>query len=297
MTVNGTGAGDDGVEIVVRAPATRGWARVAERVVQLRGYGPLIVNLARRDLSTRQKRSALGWLWSFINPAASLAILTLVFGTFLRIAPPVAGNGELESFAVYLFCALVVWNLFDGVIKGSITALTDAGPLLNKVYFPPEAPAMANLAVTATQTAFEFVVLVVVLIAVGNISWTIFLWLYLFVLISLLSLGIGLFVSVFNVFYRDVGYLVTLGLQVVFYATPIIYPLGIIPERAWGLPALDIIKFNPIAQLTEMSRDILYDLEVPSALRLGYATCAAVLVFAVGYTVFVRQTENIAEEL
>ena len=84
--------------------------------------------------------SVLGSLWSLLNPAATLAIYSLVFGAFLRIEPPVAGNGELKNFALYLFCALVMWNFFSQVVRGSQEALTGAGPLLKKVYFPPSAP-------------------------------------------------------------------------------------------------------------------------------------------------------------
>ena len=163
-------------EISWRHPPTGRWPSLAGRARELAGYGPLIANLARRDLAARYKRSVLGWLWSLINPAARLAILTLVFGRFLRIAPPVAGNGELESFAVYLFCALVVWNFFESVVTGSMTSLGSAGPLLNKVYFPPECPLVANLVVVASQTAFEILVLIIVLAAVGNVSVTFLLW-------------------------------------------------------------------------------------------------------------------------
>ena len=283
--------------VIVRTPPGKWWSAIRARGHEVVGYRALVANLARRDLAARYKRSVLGWAWSLINPIARLAILSLVFGQFLRIIPPVAGNGELQNFAVYLFCALVVWNAFEGIVTGSMSSLVGAGPLLNKVYFPPESPGIANVLVVSNQTVFEFGVLVIVLVALQNVSWTFLFWPYIFAMVILLAFGIGLAVSVYNVFYRDVGYLVGIILQLLFYAVPIIYPFGLIPDEVWGIPVVEIIKLNPLAQLTEMSRDVLYDLELPSGLRVAYTTCACVSIFFLGWFIFVRKTANIAEEL
>lgn len=283
--------------VTVLTPPGRWWSAVRIRGREIFGYQALIANLARRDLAARYKRSVLGWAWSLINPIARLAILSLVFGQFLKIIPPVAGNGDLQNFAVYLFCALVVWGAFEGVVVGSMTSLVGAGPLLNKVYFPPESPGIANVLVVSNQTAFEFAVLVLVLAALGNVGWTFFFWPYIFAMVILLAFGIGLAVSVYNVFYRDVGYLVGIILQLLFYAVPIIYPFALVPDEAWGIPVVQLIRFNPLAQLTEMSRDVLYDLELPSLVRVIYTTVTCVSVFFVGWFIFVRKTANIAEEL
>ena len=105
---------------------------------QVWSYRTLISNLAQRDLKARYKKSFLGWLWSLINPAATLGIYTVVFGFFLRAEPPAAGNGS-KSFALYLFCGLVVWNLFSGVINTSIASFQTAGPLLTRTYSRPSA--------------------------------------------------------------------------------------------------------------------------------------------------------------
>ena len=107
---------------------------------QVWSYRTLIVNLAQRDLKARYKKSFLGWAWSLINPAATLGIYTLVFGVFLKGQAPTAGNGSLNSFALFPFCGLVLWNLFSGVINTSIMSFLNAGGLLTRTYFPPEAP-------------------------------------------------------------------------------------------------------------------------------------------------------------
>ncbi len=266
-------------------------------VLEIWGYRELIGRLVQRELGARYKRSVLGWLWSMLNPAATLAIYALVFGVLLKFDPPRAGNGRFDNFALYLFCALVMWNAFYGVITGAMSALLDLGSLLGKVYFPPEAPAVAALFTVLFQAAIEASILMLILICLVNVSWTFLLWPVLLLFLSVFALGIGLILSVWNVRYRDVGYLATIALQFLFYVTPIVYPLSIIPERAMGLPARDIIRLNPLSQFTEASRELLYGLDWPGVLRLGLMALISLAVGMGGWLMFKVRTRDIAEEL
>ena len=265
--------------------------------LEIWGYRELIGRLVQRELGARYKRSVLGWLWSMLNPAATLAIYALVFGVLLKFEPPRAGNGRFDNFALYLFCALVMWNAFYGVITGAMSALLDLGSLLGKVYFPPEAPAVAALFTALFQAAIEASILMLILICLVNVSWTFLLWPVLLLFLSIFALGIGLVLSVWNVRYRDVGYLATIALQFLFYVTPIVYPLSIIPERAMGLPARDIIRLNPLSQFTEASRELLYGLDWPGVLRLGLMALISLAVGVGGWLMFKVRTRDIAEEL
>src|SRR5262245_22356577 len=224
-------------------------------VTQVWGYRGLIGNLAQRELKSRYKRSVLGWLWSLINPASTLLIYTVVFGTVMRISPPVAGNGELKSFALYLFAALLVWNFFNGVVVGSMGSLIGAGPLLKKVYFPPECPAIANVLTVLIQTGIEAGIMVAVMIVVGNVSWTFLLFPYILLLLVMFSLGIGMVLSLLNVYLRDINYLVGIAMNLLFYGTPIVYPYTLVEENAptW---AQVVVTLNPLTQFVGASRDI-----------------------------------------
>lgn len=266
-------------------------------VLEIWGYRELIGRLVQRELASRYKRSLLGWLWSMLNPAATLAIYALVFGVLLKFDPPRAGNGRFDNFALYLFCALVMWNAFYGVITGAMSALLDLGSLLGKVYFPPEAPAVAALVTVLFQAAIEASILMLILVSLANVSWTFLLWPVLVVLLAIFALGVGLVLSVWNVRYRDVGYLATIALQFLFYVTPIVYPLSLIPERAMGLPVRDIIRLNPLSQFTEASRELLYGLDWPGLLRLGLMAVISLAVGAGGWVMFKARTRDIAEEL
>jgi ABC-type polysaccharide/polyol phosphate export permease len=213
------------------------------------------------------------------------------------VVPPPMGDGETRIFAIYLFCGLVVWNFFSGTVTGSMMAVQNAGPMLSKVYFPPACPAIANMLTVLTQTFLEASILLVVLAVIGNLGWQVVLFPFLMVLAMMFSLGIGLIVSIYNVFLRDVQYLVTIGLQALFYATPIIYTLDLVPEQLFGLPAQTIIRFNPMTQIVNFSRDIFYLQQLPSLVSVVGLTVAAVATLAFGWWVFDRKAQMVTEEL
>src|ERR1700730_14232974 len=214
-------------------------------VTDLWSYRGLIGTLAQRELKAKYKKSVLGWAWSLINPFATLLIYTLVFGTFLKIAPPVAGNGHLKSFALYLFAALILWNFFNAVIVGSMAALLGSGPLIKKVYFPAECTVIANTLATLLQAFIESLALCAVMVAFGNASPTFLFFPIILTFLVLFCLGVGLIASLINAYFRDVNYIVGIAMNLLFYATPIIYPLRIIPKNSGGLPARTIISLNP----------------------------------------------------
>lgn len=264
---------------------------------QIWSYRNLIWHLTQRELRSRYKKSVLGWLWSLINPAATLLIFSVVFGTFLRVEPPPLADGSAGIFAVFLFAGLVIWNFFNGTVTGAMGALQSAGPLLNKVYFPPACPAIANMLVVLTQTALEALILVVVLAVIGNLGWQIVLFPFLMVFVVLFALGVGLFVSIYNVYFRDVSYLVTILLQALFYATPIIYTINLVPEQLFGLPMRALVRLNPLTQMVDVSRDIFYLQQMPSLASVAGVAVSSVLTFAVGWWLFSRKAANVTEEL
>jgi ABC-type polysaccharide/polyol phosphate export permease len=209
----------------------------------------------------------------------------------------VAGNGDLRSFALYLFAGLVVWNFFNNVTVGSMGSLLGVGSLLRKVYFPPESPAVANALAVVTQTVVEAAILVAVMAVVGNASWTfVFVpWILAFVL--LFSLGVGLVLSLLNVYFRDIGYLTTILLNLLFYATPIIYTFDLVPQKIGFLPVRTLITLNPLTQFVGGMRDAVYLLQVPSLERIAAIVVSSLLTFLGGWAIFSRHSRQISEEL
>lgn len=260
-------------------------------------YRGLTADFARRELKGKYKGSVLGSLWALVNPIATLAIYSLVFGFFLRFSPPVAGNGHLQNFPVYLFTGLVVWNFFYAVSTGSMGALIGAGPLLRKIYFPPFAPVIGNALATTQQTAIELVLLLVVYVATLNVGWTVLLLPVLVVLLAAFSLGVGLLLAMLNARLRDINYIVQVMFNLLFYAAPIIYPVTVVTARYKDHPWLRIYEFNPITSFVEAFRDVLYDLTVPSLWQLGYLVVISLGMLAIGWRFFQARAADVSEEL
>ena len=131
-----------------------------------------------------------------------------------------------------------------------------------------------------------------------NVSFTFVLFAYVLLGALLFGLGIGFFVSIANAHYRDVGHLVTIGLNLLFFLTPIIYTFDFVPDRVAGfIPARTLIRANPVTQLVEAGRDVVYHLEVPSLARLAYITIVPLVVFTAGWLWFRMKSLDIAEEL
>jgi ABC-type polysaccharide/polyol phosphate export permease len=260
-------------------------------------YRGLIGNLAQRELKAKYKKSVLGWAWSLINPFATLLIYTLVFGTFLRIQPPIAGNGHLKNFALYLFAALIIWNFFNATIVGGMVSLIGNGPLIKKVYFPAECTIIATTLATLLQACIESMILAVVMVVFGNVSLTFLFFPVILALLVLFCLGISLVAALVNAYFRDVNYIVTIMMNLLFYATPIIYPLRIVPKQVGGLPMRAIISLNPLAQFIQASRSIFYSLRLPSLASFAYLSAWSFGIFAIGWIVFSRLARDVSEEL
>lgn len=260
-------------------------------------YRGLIGNFAARELKGKYRGSLLGSLWSLLNPLATLAIYSLVFGFFLKFPARTAGNGELKNFTLYLFTALVVWNYFNAVAVGSMGSLISSGPLLRKIYFPPFAPVLGSALAVMQQTAVEFGLLLFVLILAGNISWTVLLLPLLFVFLTAFSLGIGMLLAMLNARYRDLNYIVSVLLNFLFYTAPIIYPIEFVKDKYAAHPWLRIYEWNPFTVFVESFRAILWDLRMPSIGYLVYMAVVSVIVLIAGWSFFQRRAADVSEEL
>lgn len=261
-------------------------------------YRSLIENLIRRELKLKYRGSLLGWFWSLIHPAVLLAVYAVIFGLFLRLEPPASVNGEVKNYAMFLFAGLVVWNFFHVVVTRSMNWLLDMGALLNKAYFPAESPIVAGGVVTLVQLGIELFVLIGVLLMIGEGAAIMLLMIPIVLLLVLMVYGIALVLSIANVYYRDIAHLVSVGMTVWFYATPVVYPLEIVPRALWGwFPAYQVIRLNPLTQFVEASRDVLYHLQLPSAEQIAYLLVVPVGLFLLGVGVFRRRSPYLSEEL
>ncbi len=262
----------------------------------LEKYAPLVWNFARRELRARYRRSVLGWTWSLLNPLATIAVYSFVFSVFFRVEPPEMGNGE-RLFALFLFCGLVVWLLFSGMIVGSMGWLAGVGDLRRKVYFPPEAAIFGSAIALGVQSLIEGTVLIVAMIVIGNAGPTMILLPLVLLFAGLFGLGIGLFVCVANARFSDVQYLVGIIVNVLFFLIPIVYTIDLIPERRWGLPIRKLVELNPVNQFVGASRDVVYLLEWPSLGRIAALVGYSSVTFVLGWRFFSRRSMDLSEDI
>jgi ABC-2 type transport system permease protein len=251
-------------------------------------------------MAARYKRSLLGWIWSLLNPASTVLIYSLVFGVFLRTPPPVTNNGRAEIFAVYLFTGFVVWTLFSGIINGSMDWLTGVMDLRKKAYFPTETAILGGAIATIVQTCFELVVLLLLMIVLSNISWTFLLLPFILLGAASFALGIGCIAAILNARYRDTRHLIGIALSLQFFLVPIVYPIGLLDNPdvdTYGLPAREIVRWNPVSEFVQAAHDVVYFHEVPSLGRVAIMLVAATISPAIGLTYFRRRSMEISEEL
>jgi ABC-type polysaccharide/polyol phosphate export permease len=257
----------------------------------------LIWNFAQRDLKSKFKGSTLGWLWSLVVPLATLGIYTAVFSTIMRVPPPPMGHGEKGIFVLWFAIGLTGWSFFSSSINGGISGLIGTGALLKKIYFPAYAPVLGSIVATGVQSLIELSLVLVALLAVGNVGWT---WLLLPLVVVIFvvfttSLTTGL--AILNVYVRDMAHLVAVALQMLFYATTIIFPLSMIPVELHGLPLRLLFSVNPLTQFLQLFRDLVYGLTTGSMLQWAYVTVWTAAMLAWAMWVFKRRGGDLGEEL
>ena len=266
----------------------------------------LLGNLTQRELRGKYKRSALGWAWSLINPLALALIFTFVFGVVFQSRLEAVGNSTLEGITAYplfLLAGLLPWAFLSNGITGSIGALVSNANLVKKVYFPREILIGANVFSWVVSLFIELSVLGVALLIFGNV-WLQFIPLILLVIAlqTIFVIGIGMLLAILNVYFRDVQHFVGIGLQLWFYATPVIYPITLLADNlsersVLGINALTLYKMNPMTPFIEMYHDMFFYLQWPDWKYLVYAAFWAFAMFAFGLFVFKKLEPRLAEEL
>ena len=164
---------------------------------------------------------------------------------------------------------LVPWTFFLIAINIAIPTLLAAGPLLQKIYFPAFAPVLGATVAVLVQTMIEFGILAVILLIFGEVSptWLLFpVWLCLFVLFVN---GIATTLAILNVYARDIAHITAVALQLLFFLTPIIYPIVLVPEEWHGIPLRAIVQANPLAVFIESLRALVYGLQAARSVLLG----------------------------
>jgi len=262
----------------------------------------LLTNLTLRELRSKFKRSALGWLWSIINPLSLIAIYGVVFGIILDTDPPVGDPSGLDNYAMFLVCGLLPWTFLANGLSGSAGSIVANEGLVKKVYFPRWVLPASSVLSWLASYGVEMLVLAAVLAGFGNVVLTSIPMVLVIMLIQTVYIfGLGMLLSGANAFFRDVQHFLSIALNVWFYATPVLIPASVIPEQyeAFGatIPLHDLFALNPMAAFVEAYRALLYDQRGPTLSTMVEITVWAAIVVVVGVLVFRRLEPRLAEEL
>jgi lipopolysaccharide transport system permease protein len=231
-----------------------------------------------RNIRARYQQSVLGWLWAVLQPAAQVAIFALIF---TLIVPVDTGN---TPYVLFSYVAMVPWTLLATSLPDMSNSLVDNMTLVTKIYFPREVLPIA--AMLARLMDFGVAAgLIVILMLFYQVPAFPAGWLYLPAILAIqlmLMLGLGLACAALNVFFRDVRSLLVLGLQLWFYASPIIYPVTMVPA-----PLQPFYYLNPMAGIIEAYRSVLLRGELPGS-HLALSAGVSLAILLIGYWLFKR---------
>lgn len=251
---------------------------------ELYQYRALLWSLVVRELRARYRASVLGFLWTFLNPTLNMAVYALVFGYLLKQGQP--------SYPYFLFIALLPWIYFSTSIGNGASSVSDRRDLLTKVRFPPQ---VLPATVVATNLA-NYLLSLPLLIGLGIFygqwpTWHVVFFLPVIVVQTLLILGLTYLVSALNVALRDLQHIVSNVLMMMFFLTPIVWPLSTQPADIQRL----MLYANPVAALIGAYRSMFYDHTVPALQPLLVVAGLSVAVLWLSSGVFERRREEFAE--
>lgn len=244
-------------------------------------YRDLVMLFVRRDFVSNYKQTILGPIWFFVQPLLTTITYYIIFGRVAQL-----DTDGLPPFIFYL-AGITVWSYFSQSLTSVSTVFTTNAAMFSKVYFPrltmPLSIVLSNLVRFGIQMGLFLVVWVYYLATSSALhpNWLIALTPLLVILMGLLSLGLGMIFSALTTKYRDLAMLLTFGIQLLMYATPVIYPLSKVPAKyTW------IIVANPMSSITETFRYAFLGSGTFNGLYLGYSVVATLVILLAGTIIF-----------
>jgi lipopolysaccharide transport system permease protein len=253
-------------------------------------YRDLLWLLVRRDFVSFYKQTIFGPLWFFIQPIFTTIIFTFIFSKMAKISTNAA------PAPLFYMAGTVAWNYFADSLTKTSTVFKDNAPIFGKVYFPrlimPISIVFSNLVKFGVQFIL-FIILMAYYLFLGNkVEPNLYILLFpvVIALMAILGLGAGLIITAATTKYRDLAFVVTFGIQLLMYATPVIYPLSAAPAKYRTL-----ISLNPMSGLIETFR---YGFLGTGQFYLGafiYSVIASILIFLIGLIVFNKVEKNFVD--
>ncbi len=252
---------------------------------ELYQYRELLKTNVKKEIRGKYKGSWLGVLWTFLNPLLQLLVYSFVFPYILRV--------NVEHYTIFMMVALVPWTFFTTAIQtGASSVIAEAG-IIKKVYFPREIIPI-SIVISALVNFLITCIIMFLFIIISGVGFTPYVLLFpVIVLIqTIFTLGFTFILSAITVYVQDIAHFVSIVLMLAFYATPIVYNGELLPAKfQW------VIKLNPMAQVINAYRDILFYHKTPDYNSIGTLALFSFIILFVGYEIFKKLKRNFVEEL
>lgn len=272
---------DAAAPLLVIEPQT-GFVRLD--VAELWHYRDLLYFLTRREISLRYKQTVLGFAWAIIQPLMTMVVFTVFLGRLARVP------SDGIPYPVFSYLGLLPWTYFSNAVTRSGASLVSNSQLLSKVYFPRVLIPLSGVLSAMVDFLIAFVVLIGLMLWYGIVpSASAVLLVPLTLLTAAAAMGVGMWLAALNVKYRDVTHAVPFLVQIWMYATPVVYPASVVPDK-WRL----LFALNPLTGIIEAFRAATLGRPVPWSL-LGVSAAMTVVAVAVGLWQFGRMERSFAD--
>ena len=248
-------------------------------------FRALLYELTVRDIKVKYRRSILGLFWTVLNPLLMMLVLWFVFSRLFRF--------DIENYALYVLSGQVIFNYFQMCTTDAMMAIVNNGSLIKKVYIPKYMLVLVKILSGAVYLIASFAALVIVMAVTGEkIHFSILLSIVPFACIFLFSLGIGLLLSAVTVKFRDMLHLYGVFCTALFYMTPVIYPVSILPDYM-----KTIVCFNPLTAIIDVFRMMVLEGRIPSGGQVFYCIGISLIMLWVGKAVFQKRQDSFIQDL
>lgn len=226
---------------------------VQNTFLEIYRYREVLYSILSRELKLKYKRTSLGYFWSLLNPVLQMAVLAAVFSHIV--------NKAVNDYTLYLFSGLLAWNFFSTTVQTSSKALLENENFIKKIYLPKIIFPLSKLCMRGIEFFFSLIALTLIGFVIGlKVKATVVLLPIAIILLCVFTLGISLIVAVATVYFRDVEYLVTVFMQLLYFATPVMYPVSMLPEHYRF-----VLSLNPFYSQIQVFHALIYDGVLPSA--------------------------------
>ena len=264
---------------VIRISSSTSW--LALRLGELWDHRELLYFFVWRDVKVRYKQTAIGAAWAIIQPILTMVTFTIIFDKFAKMP------SDGLPYPIFSYAALLPWNYFAKSLNGSIVSVVAGAHLITKVYFPRLLLPISATVSGLIDFGISFIFLLGMMAWYGIVPTWGALLLPCFILLTMLTaLSVGLWLSVINVRFRDVAQATSFLIQIWLFASPVAYPVSVVPERWRALYSL-----NPMAGVIEGFRWALLGKQMPDIVSI-ITSAAVVLLLLVGGIIFFKRMEN-----